>query len=128
MQLIIHLRARICDDLAGDKLLTTANPAFDEDMQMFETLGLKGKAAFKNPLKPPPGHIEEPTPPTDELEQPAAGVVVLLVTPEVLGEVGDPLGEQSNLDLGGAGVAFLTRMFTDDFRLALSCHRHGVLL
>jgi len=44
----------------GDKLLTTANPAFDEDMQMFDTLGLKGKRAFANPLKPPPGHIEEP--------------------------------------------------------------------
>lgn len=27
---------------------------------MFDTLGLKGKRAFANPLKPPPGHIEEP--------------------------------------------------------------------
>ena len=44
----------------GDKLLTTANPAFDEDMMMFEHLGLKGKQAFKNPLKPPPGHVPEP--------------------------------------------------------------------
>ena len=88
----------------GDKLLTTANPAFDEDQMMFQQLGLKGtrqsmrallihtiivslhsshplfcshnfpsdcaltraplcalagKRAFKNPLKPPPGHIEE---------------------------------------------------------------------
>jgi len=44
----------------GDKLLTTANPAFDEDEQMFDSLGLVGKRAFKNPLKPPPGHIPEP--------------------------------------------------------------------
>lgn len=29
----------------GEKLLTTPNPDFDEDMQMFETLGLKGKPA-----------------------------------------------------------------------------------
>jgi len=34
----------------GDKLLTTANPAFDEDMQMFEDLGMRGKKAFTSPL------------------------------------------------------------------------------
>ena len=34
----------------GDKLLTTANPAFDEDMQMFDNLGLRGKKAFTSPL------------------------------------------------------------------------------
>jgi biotin synthase len=33
---------------AGDKLLTTPNPAFDDDMQMFELLGLKPREAFKN--------------------------------------------------------------------------------
>ncbi|MXV15329.1 biotin synthase BioB [Hufsiella ginkgonis] len=33
---------------AGDKLLTTPNPAFSEDMQMFELLGLKPREAFKN--------------------------------------------------------------------------------
>ena len=33
---------------AGDKLLTTPNPSFDEDMQMFNILGLTPKAAFKN--------------------------------------------------------------------------------
>ena len=32
---------------AGDKLLTTPNPAFDEDMQMFNILGLKPREAFK---------------------------------------------------------------------------------
>ncbi|MBL7718195.1 MAG: biotin synthase BioB [Flavipsychrobacter sp.] len=31
---------------AGDKLLTTANPEFNEDMQMFQILGLTPKAAF----------------------------------------------------------------------------------
>ena len=29
----------------GDKLLTTANPDFDEDARMFDSLGLKGKKA-----------------------------------------------------------------------------------
>jgi biotin synthase len=33
---------------AGDKLLTTPNPAFVDDMAMFEMLGLKTREAFKN--------------------------------------------------------------------------------
>ncbi len=33
---------------AGDKLLTTPNPAFNDDMEMFEILGLKPRKAFKN--------------------------------------------------------------------------------
>ena len=33
----------------GDKLLTTANPAFDEDTRLFDSLGLKGKKAFTSP-------------------------------------------------------------------------------
>lgn len=36
---------------AGDKLLTTPNPSFNEDMQMFELLGLKPREAFKNEKK-----------------------------------------------------------------------------
>ncbi len=32
---------------AGEKLLTTANPSFDEDMKMFELLGLKPRESFK---------------------------------------------------------------------------------
>lgn len=33
---------------AGDKLLTTPNPSFSDDMEMFEILGLKARRAFKN--------------------------------------------------------------------------------
>lgn len=33
---------------AGEKLLTTPNPAFADDMEMFELLGLKTRAAFKD--------------------------------------------------------------------------------
>jgi biotin synthase len=36
---------------AGDKLLTTPNPAFNEDMEMFELLGLRPREAFKNGRK-----------------------------------------------------------------------------
>jgi biotin synthase len=32
---------------AGDKLLTTPNPAFVEDQQMFQTLQLKPRKSFK---------------------------------------------------------------------------------
>lgn len=33
---------------AGDKLLTTPNPAYNDDMKMFGILGLKARKAFKN--------------------------------------------------------------------------------
>jgi biotin synthase len=33
---------------AGDKLLTTPNPSFEEDDAMFQLLGLKPRAAFKD--------------------------------------------------------------------------------
>jgi biotin synthase len=35
---------------AGDKLLTTPNPSFDEDMAMFDMLGLKPREAFKDSM------------------------------------------------------------------------------
>ncbi|MBC7850917.1 MAG: biotin synthase BioB [Chitinophagaceae bacterium] len=35
---------------AGEKLLTTPNPSFDEDMQMFNLLGLQPREAFKNEM------------------------------------------------------------------------------
>jgi biotin synthase len=41
---------------AGEKLLTTPNPSFDTDMAMFELLGLKPRAAFKNGR---PGKVEK---------------------------------------------------------------------
>jgi biotin synthase len=37
----------------GDKLLTTPNPDFDADGDLFATLGLKGRPAFSAPLKQP---------------------------------------------------------------------------
>ncbi|HEY1040831.1 MAG TPA: biotin synthase BioB [Bacteroidia bacterium] len=36
---------------AGDKLLTTPNPEFNQDMEMFDILGLKPKAAFADKHK-----------------------------------------------------------------------------
>ena len=37
---------------AGDKLLTTPNPDYNEDMEMFKILGLTPKAAFSDGDKP----------------------------------------------------------------------------
>ena len=35
---------------AGDKLLTTPNPSFEQDDAMFRLLGLKPRAAFKEEM------------------------------------------------------------------------------
>jgi biotin synthase len=37
----------------GDKLLTTPNPEFNEDQQLFDQLGLRGKPAHQGPLVAP---------------------------------------------------------------------------
>ncbi len=39
---------------AGEKLLTTPNPSFDEDMRMFDLLGLKPREAFKESVSSAP--------------------------------------------------------------------------
>ncbi|QXV64652.1 biotin synthase BioB [Mucilaginibacter sp. 21P] len=44
---------------AGEKLLTTPNPTFDEDMFMFELLGLKPRQAFKNGRPNEPKELRE---------------------------------------------------------------------
>jgi biotin synthase len=44
---------------AGDKLLTTPNPTFDEDMAMFDLLGLKPREAFKDDPAFPAQHQHE---------------------------------------------------------------------
>jgi biotin synthase len=46
---------------AGEKLLTTPNPSFDEDMAMFELLGLTPRKAFKNGRPNQVKEIEETT-------------------------------------------------------------------
>ncbi|MFD1257776.1 biotin synthase BioB [Mucilaginibacter terrae] len=46
---------------AGEKLLTTPNPSFDEDMAMFELLGLTPRKAFKNGRPNQVKEVEETT-------------------------------------------------------------------
>src|SRR5919201_4037281 len=62
---------------------------------------------------------EQPAPAADHLQQAAARVVVVLVDPQVLGELVDAGGEQGHLDLGRAGVALLGRVLRDDLGLVV---------
>ena len=52
----------------------------------------------------------------------------MLVSLEVLGQVLDSLGEQRNLNLGGAGVTFVGGVLGDDLILNVLAQRHRLLL
>ncbi len=71
--------------------------------------------------------IKHTTTVTDHEQQTTTGVVVVLVLLEVLGQVGDTLGQQSHLDLGGTGVTFVRRVLVDNL-LLFSRQCHGILL
>src|SRR3954452_14595416 len=60
----------------------------------------------------------------DHLEQAAAGVMVLAVGAQVLGELVDALGEQRDLDLGGAGVLARPAVLADQLLLSVLRQRH----
>ena len=70
--------------------------------------------------------VEQAAALTDHLVQAAAGVVVLRVLLEVLGELSDALGEDSDLDLRRTGVAFVGAVGFDDSRLLVFEH-HSVI-
>ena len=60
---------------------------------------------------------------TNHQQQAAVGVVVVAVQLQVLVEVVDALGQQRDLNLGGAGVALVAGIGVDDFLLS-----HGMFL
>ena len=62
----------------------------------------------------------------DHLEQAAPRMVVLGVGLEVLGEVGDALGEDRDLDLGRPRIPGLVGVIGNDSLLALRRNRHRV--
>ena len=66
--------------------------------------------------------VEQTTTLTDHLQQTTTGMVILLVGLEVLGEVADALRQQSNLNLGGTGIALVESVLSDDFILAFFFH------
>ena len=55
-----------------------------------------------------------PTPAADELEQPATRVVVVRVLTEMVREPPDALGQERDLNLGGASVSLVGLVFVDD--------------
>ena len=57
--------------------------------------------------------VEQATATSDEHEQATAGVVILRVDLEVLGEVVDPPREQRNLHFGGSGVRGMPTVLGD---------------
>jgi hypothetical protein len=65
---------------------------------------------------------EEAAASPNELEQAATGVVVVLVNFEVLDEMLDARGEQTDLDAGGAGVLIVSAEFLHYFRIGGSGH------
>ena len=64
--------------------------------------------------------IKHTTTVADHQQQTTTGVVIVLVLLEVLGQVGDTLAQQRDLDLGGTRVAFVRRVLGDDFLLFFS--------
>src|SRR5436305_2816862 len=58
-----------------------------------------------------------------ELQKATAGVIVLHVGLEMVGEGIDAFRQDRNLDLGGAGIAGLGGTRLDDFRFALRGNR-----
>ena len=64
--------------------------------------------------------IKQTTTVTDHEQQTTTRVVIVLVLLEVLGQVGDALGEQRDLNLRGAGVALMGSVLSDDVLLFFS--------
>src|SRR5215207_8594145 len=74
--------------------------------------------------------VQQPAALTHQQQQATTAVVVVLVLLEVLGEVGDAVAEQRDLDLGGTGVALGRGVLGDDLLLGLrvGTDRHAGLL
>ena len=64
---------------------------------------------------------------SDELEEAAAGLVVLRKASQVLRELLDPFGQEGDLHLRGARIAVLDGVLRDDLLLCLPRERHTIL-
>ena len=62
---------------------------------------------------------------TDHHQQTTAGVVVVLVGAQVLGQLVDASGQDSDLNLGGTGIAFVSSVLQDNLGL-LFLQNHGI--
>lgn len=71
--------------------------------------------------------IEELATARSHLEKPAARVEILAVRAQVLGQVIDASGQERDLDLGRAGILFVSLIFGDDFGFNY-CGGHGFVV
>src|SRR5215208_2903907 len=67
---------------------------------------------------------QQPAAAADHLQEPAAGVVVLGVAAQMLGQVVYAFGQKRDLDLGSAGVRLAVAEARDQLALALRGDRH----
>jgi hypothetical protein len=72
--------------------------------------------------------IEKTTTITDHQKQTTTGVVIVLVGLEMLGQIGDTLAQQRDLNLGRSRITLVRRVLRDNFVLLLSRKCHGILL
>jgi hypothetical protein len=68
---------------------------------------------------------EEPPAAADQLEQSAAGVMILPVGAEMLGQLVDPAREKGDLNLGRARVRIALAVPGDDFSLGFFGESHS---
>ncbi len=66
--------------------------------------------------------VQQTSSATDHLLQTAAAVEVLLVSLEVLGQVSDTVGQDSNLYLGRTGITLVGSVLLDDVELCVFLH------
>jgi hypothetical protein len=61
--------------------------------------------------------VEQAPAPGDELQETAAGVVVLRVRLEMVGQVSDPVRQERDLDFGGTRIGIVRAKALHDVRL-----------
>ncbi len=66
--------------------------------------------------------VEQVTALANHLQQATTGVVVLLVGTQMIGQIVDALGQNGDLHLGGAGVAFMHSVFLNNCGLFFFQH------
>ena len=68
--------------------------------------------------------LEQPATTTDQQQQPATRVVIVLVHLEVLGQIGDALGQHRDLGLRRTGVGVMQAVLAEDLFFLLGGERH----
>ena len=65
--------------------------------------------------------VQEPSAPTDHHQQASSGVMVFFVYLEMFRQVRNAVGEKSDLNLRGAGVALMFFKTIDEFLFIFGC-------